>query len=144
MQYTSIVEINAPLARVIELFNNPDNLQYWMPELIHSELISGTLGATGAVGRLTLKDGSKEYEVIETVTMKNLPSIFARTYQMKNILLTINDSFTPIDEKRTRYTSENAASLTGWMKCIGTLVRIKLEKQTEGQLQSFKRFVESR
>lgn len=142
MKYTSSVDINAPLNRVIELFNNPDNLPAWMPELIHSELISGTLGQTGAVGKLTMQDGSKKYEVIETVTMKNLPSIFARTYKMKNILLTIKDSFVSTSGNPTRYISENEVELTGPMKLIGPLVQNKFKTQTNNQLQSFKRFVE--
>lgn len=142
MKYTSSVDINAPLNRVIELFNDPINLPQWMPKLIHSELISGTLGKTGAVGRLTMKDGSKKYEVIETVTMKNLPSIFARTYQIKNILLTIKDSFISTGDNLTRYISENEVKLTGSMKFIGFLVQHKFKTQTNNQLRSFKRFVE--
>jgi hypothetical protein len=92
MQYSKQVIFNLPLEKVIELFNNPDNLKYWMPELIKSEIISGISGQTSAVGKLTIKDGAKEYQVIETVTQKNLPFEFTRTYDMQNILMIISDS----------------------------------------------------
>ena len=30
MKYTSEIEINSPVARVIEIFDNPDNMDQWM------------------------------------------------------------------------------------------------------------------
>ena len=144
MKYTSAIDINLPLNRVIELFNNPDNLKYWMPELISSELISGTLGKTGAVGKLRFKDGNKEYEMIETVTTKNLPSIFARTYELKNIFITIKDSFIPITDNKTRYISENEVALSGMLKCVAFILKAKFKMRTKKQLSSFKDFAENR
>ena len=33
MKYQNEIEINLPLNRVIELFDNPDNLKRWQPGL---------------------------------------------------------------------------------------------------------------
>ncbi len=44
MQYTNEVIINLPVDKVVELFDNPDNMKYWQPGLVSFENISGTPG----------------------------------------------------------------------------------------------------
>jgi carbon monoxide dehydrogenase subunit G len=40
MKYTSEIEINSPIDSVIELFDNPDNMEKWMKGLQTFEPIS--------------------------------------------------------------------------------------------------------
>jgi uncharacterized membrane protein len=48
MEYTSEIEIDSPVAKVIELFDNPDNLDKWMKRLQSFESISGKPVQVGA------------------------------------------------------------------------------------------------
>ncbi|MDO8649005.1 MAG: SRPBCC family protein [Candidatus Peregrinibacteria bacterium] len=41
MKFTHEVTINLPVARVVELADNPDNLKYWQPELVSFEHFTG-------------------------------------------------------------------------------------------------------
>jgi uncharacterized protein YndB with AHSA1/START domain len=40
MKYTCEITIDRPRARVIELFDNPENLKQWQPELVSFEHVS--------------------------------------------------------------------------------------------------------
>ena len=42
MKYENSIVIQLPVARVIELFDNPDNMQYWQKGLQSFEHVSGT------------------------------------------------------------------------------------------------------
>ena len=58
MKYTVETEIDQPIEKVIELFDNPDNMQYWMDGLISFEHLSGTPGQPGANLSFCLKWGT--------------------------------------------------------------------------------------
>ena len=71
MKYTLSTTINLPRSKVIELFDNPDNMSKWQPELQSFEHISGEPGEPGAKSRLKYKMGKREVEMIETITARN-------------------------------------------------------------------------
>ena len=48
MKYTTQVEINLPRKRVIELFDNSENLKKWQEGLISFDHIEGEAGKEGA------------------------------------------------------------------------------------------------
>lgn len=81
MKYTNEVIINAPVNRVIELFDNADNMKEWQPGLVSFEHLSGTPGQVGAKSKLKYKMGNREIEMIETITVKNLPEEFSGTVE---------------------------------------------------------------
>ena len=58
MKYSTEIEINKPVEKVIELFDNSDNLGKWMEGLHSFEHISGNPGQVGAKSRLKFKLGS--------------------------------------------------------------------------------------
>ena len=85
MKYTAEVEINQPLKKVVELFDNPDNMKNWMEGLQSFETISGTPGQEGAKAKMHFKMGKREIEMIETITKRNLPEEFTGTYEAKGV-----------------------------------------------------------
>ena len=71
MQYTIETEINQPRQKVIELFDNSDNLAFWQPGFISFTHESGEPGQPGAVSRIRYDRGNgKEFDMIETVTVE--------------------------------------------------------------------------
>ncbi|MDY8135632.1 SRPBCC family protein [Aquimarina sp. 2201CG5-10] len=102
MKFICNVEINVPIDRVIELFDNPDNLKEWQDGFISFEHLSGTPGEPGAKSLLKYKHGKREMELIETITVKNLPEEFSGTYEHKHMENSIKCSFISLSSNKTR------------------------------------------
>ena len=47
MKYTTEIEINKPIDRVIELFDNPENMKQWYPGFVNFEPLTGEIGKEG-------------------------------------------------------------------------------------------------
>ena len=143
MKYTTEIEIEKPIEKVIELFDNPDNLKKWMEGLQSFEHISGTPGQPGAKSRLFFKMGKREVEMIETITVRNLPDEFSGTYEAKGVYNIAKNKFLKVSETRTKYISENEFQFKGFMKFFAFLMPGAFKKQSFKYLQHFKDFVES-
>ncbi len=143
MKYTTEIEINQPVNKVVELFDNSDNLKKWMKGLQSFEPISGTPGQPGAKSKLKFKMGSREIEMIETVTVRNLPSEFSGTYEAKGVFNIVTNRFIAVPGNKTRYVSEQEFRLTGFMKIMGWLMPGAFKKQSLKYLQDFKAFAEN-
>ena len=142
MKYTVEAEIDLPINRVIELFDSPDNMKKWMQGLQSFELLSGTPGQPGAKSRLRFKMGKREIEMIETVTVRNLPHEFSGTYEVKSVFNIVRNNFIPLSENRTKYVSEQEFQLKGIMKLLGLLFPGAFKKQSLKYLADFKDFAE--
>lgn len=142
MKYTTEIEINQPLDRVIELFDNPDNMDKWMEGLQSFETISGTPGQPGAKSRLKFQMGKREIEMIETITVRNLPEEFTGTYEAKGVFNIVKNHFESLPENKTKYTTEHEFQFKGFMKLFGLLMPGAFKKQSLKYLTDFKNFAE--
>ncbi len=142
MKYTSSIEINRPVDRVIELFDSTDNMFKWMKGLQSFEAISGNPGQVGAKSRLKFKMGKREIEMIETITVKNLPDEFSGTYEAKGVFNIVKNKFIALPDNRTKYISEQEFKFLGFMKIVGFLMPGAFKKQSMKYLNDFKTFVE--
>ena len=142
MKYTSEIEINSPIDKVIELFDKPDNMDKWMKGLQSFEPISGKPGQVGAKSRLKFKMGKREIEMIETITVRNLPDEFSGTYDAKGVFNIVKNRFISLPNNRTKYISEQEFQFSGIMKIIGFLMPSAFKKQSMKYLCDFKNFVE--
>jgi len=142
MNYTVAVEIDLPRARVLELFDNPDNMTKWQPDLVSFEHISGEPGQTGAKSRLSYKMGRRDIEMIETITKRNFPDEFNGTYQTKGIFNIITNRFEIMEENKTKWTAENEFQFSGFMKLMGFFMKGGFPKHTLKMMNQFKEFAE--
>lgn len=142
MKYTTQVDIDLPIKRVIELFDSTENLAKWQPGFISLEHRSGTPGQTGAKSLLKYKMGKRDVEMIETITKRNLPSEFHGTYEAKGVFNIQENYFTAIAEDKTRWESKSEFQLKGFMKIIGWLMPGMFKKQSQKYLDLFKAFAE--
>ncbi len=142
MKYSNEIDINLPLKRVIELFENPDNMKHWQPGLQSFEHISGARGQVGARSRLIYKMGKREIEMVETITKQNLPEVFAATYEAKGVHNMQFNKFIPVSENKTKWISETEFKFSGFMKLISFLMPGTLKKQSQKYLDDFKAFAE--
>lgn len=142
MKYTTEVIINAPRDKVIALFDNPDNMSKWQPTLVSFESLSGEPGQPGAKSKLVYKMGSRNIEMIETVTTRQLPEAFHGTYESSGVYNVMENYF--IEEgNRTRWRTESEFKFSGFMKIISFFMRqATFQKQTVQTMNDFKQFVE--
>jgi len=142
MKFSTEIEINKPVEKVIELFDNPDNLPKWMEGLQSFEQISGTPGQPGAKSRLIFQMGKRRIEMVETITIRNLPHEFAGTYEAEGVFNIVTNKFIKISDTKTKYITEQEFQFKGFMKLIAFLMPGVFKKQSFKYLSNFKKFAE--
>lgn len=142
MKYITEIEINKPVDKVIALFDNPDNFEKWMDGLQSFVHISGTPGQVGAKSLLKFKMGKREVEMIETVTVRNLPHEFTGSYEAKGVYNIVKNKFIELPGSRTKYISEQEFKFKGFMKLFGLIMPGMFKKQSMKYLTDFKNFAE--
>ena len=141
MKYTCEVVIDLPREKIIPLFDNADNLLKWQSGLKSFEHLSGEPGQVGAKSRLIFDEGGRKVEMIETITVRNLPDEFSGTYQAKGVDNWVSNRF--IDEgEKTRWLSESEFKFSGVMRFLAVLMGGSFRKQTLDFMNSFKKFAE--
>jgi hypothetical protein len=144
MKYTNEIEIELPVNRVVELFDDPQNLKYWMKGLISFENLSGEPGQPGAKSKLRFKEGKREIEMIETVTVRNLPDEFSGTYELPGAWNGVTNRFADLGNGKTKYISESEFKFKGIaMQVISYLMPGAFKKQSYKYMKAFKEFAES-
>lgn len=144
MKYTVDIIINQPVDKVIELFNNPDNMTKWMEGLQSFEHLSGTPGEAGAKSKLVFQMGSRTIEMIETIKTRNLPDNFTGTYDSGGAINISKNKFVAIDADKTKWISDQEFKFKGFfMKAMGFFMPDTFKKQTLKYLTLFKNFAEA-
>lgn len=145
MKYTTEIEINQPIDKVIALFDNPENMTKWMEGLESFEHISGEAGQPGAKSKLNFKMGKRKMEMIETITVRNLPEEFSGYYEMDGVTNHIKNKFITLSPNKTLYKTESDFVIKNnfVMKLFSILMPWMFKKQNMKYLESFKKFAES-
>lgn len=143
MKYTCEIEIEKPISRVIELFDDPDKMSEWMEGLISFEHLSGEAGQVGAKSKLVFQMGKRQVEMIETITVRNLPDEFSGTYDAEGVHNIVKNKFVALSDTKTKYISEQEFQFKGFMKVVGFLMPGAFKKQSMKYLTNFKTFVEN-
>ena len=103
MRFTCTVDLDLPIERVVELYDDPANREHWQDGYLRAEPLSGTPGELGAKARLLFRQGKGEMELIETITVRNPPFEFSATYEHEHMVNTMTNRFTSLDAKTTRW-----------------------------------------
>ena len=144
MKYTTEIVIDLPRERVIELFDDPDNLPKWQPGLQSFEHLSGEPGRPGARSRLVFDQGGRRIEMIETITRRDLPDEFSGTYETQGVENWMTNRFIEEGPERTRWVAETEFQFSGLMRIMAFFMRGAFPKQTQEFMQNFKEFAEGR
>ena len=144
MKYTVAIDVDLPREKVIDLFDNPNNLAKWQKGLLSFEHLSGESGQPGAKSRLIFKFGKGKMEMIETITKKNLPDEFDGTYDAPGVFNIVKNRFIVVNQNRTRWECENEFRFTTlMMKVMGLFMKSAFPKQSMAFLLAFKSFAEN-
>ncbi|MCT4625130.1 MAG: SRPBCC family protein [Schleiferiaceae bacterium] len=106
MKYSCQVEINQPIAKVVELFKDPNNLKEWQDGFLRLEHVTGTPETNGAKSKLFYKFGKNEMELLETIQKVDWPNEFTALYEHKHMSNTLSNKFTALGEHTTLLVQE--------------------------------------
>ncbi|MEM7537524.1 MAG: SRPBCC family protein [Chloroflexota bacterium] len=142
MKYLLEIEIDLPRDRVIELFDNPDNMAKWQPGFVSMEHLSGTPGEAGAKSLLNYEMGKRVVEMTETIESRNLPDEFIAIYEAKKVWNRIVNNFIALDDNRTKWVFDCEFKMGGVMGVISKVMPGMFKKQSLENMQRFKEFAE--
>lgn len=141
--YTLHVDLELPRDRVIELFDDVDNLYKWQTGLQSFEHLSGEPGQPGARSKLLFKAGKRQIELIEVITERNLPESFNGHYEWSGGKNTLTNTFIELSPERTRWESTTDYHLKSpLMKLMGLFMGRQFRKQSLMFMTNFKTFAE--
>lgn len=143
MRYTLEITIVLPRNKVIELFDNPDNLYHWRDSLVSLKLLSGTQGHKGARTKLIYKLRKHRVEMIETVESRSLPDELVCTYESKNVWNRTINRFIEINTNKTMWVLITEFRCTGLLRIICLLMPGIFRKTSLKDMKEFRRFAES-
>lgn len=146
MKYSNEIIINLPVAKVIEKFDNADNLKKWMTGLVSFEHVSGIPGQVGAKSKLKFRHGNREREMTETITVRNLPFEFSGIYEMPGVWNEQKNFFgEQPDGQSTKWRSETEFRFDSFvMKFLAFIGPGMFRKQSYKFMENFKAFAESK
>ena len=144
MKYTTEIEINLSRDKVIELFDSTENMYKWQPELLDFEHLSGEPGEVGAKSRLKYKMGKREVDMIETITVHNLPDEFSGIYEAKGVWNNEVNKFTELENGKTHWITISEFKCKGFMAVMCWLMPGAFKKQTLKYMKRFKEFAEKK
>ncbi len=143
MEYTLEIELKLPRNEVIKKFENVDNMKHWQEGFVSMEHLGGEKGKTGATSRLIYKmKSNKEVEMIETITMLDLPDAIHFTFDAKNVYNIQENYFEELPNGHTKWITKNEFKFGGFMKLIGFLMPGAFKKQSLSFMNNFKAFAE--
>lgn len=143
MRYTLEITVAAPRDRVVELFDNPDNLPHWQESLASLEFLSGIRGQVGAKSKLIHKFQNHKIEVIETVERRSLPDELVCIYEAKNAWNRVVYRFIEINKNKTMWVLMTEFRCTGFLRVLTFLMPSILKKASIYDMKEFKWFAES-
>ena len=143
MKYTCSIEINLPISKVVQLWENEDNFKEWQDGFKSIEHLSGTPHSIGAKSKIILED-KRRIELLETIISTNLPEEKIALYEHIHMTNTQTTRFKKIDSHTTQYISEvEYTKFNGLMiKLMAKLFPSKFKAQSQKWMNQFKAFAE--
>lgn len=143
MKYTCIVEIDAPIKKVVQLWEDEKNFKEWQDGFKSIEHLSGIPNTKGAKSKIII-EGNQRIELIETVISSNLPQEKTAIYEHIHMTNTQMSQFKSIGANKTLYISTvEYTQFNGFMiKLMAKLFPSKFKGQSQKWMNQFKQFVE--
>jgi len=144
MKFTCSIEINKPISKVVQLFENIENLKEWQDGFVSHKHLSGEPGKPGAKSQLNYHEGKRKMELIETIKVNNLPKEKIATYEHIHMVNDMKVSFTDLKNNKTRMDQE--IEYTEFRSFVPKVLAFffpgMFKKQVQKWLNQFKQFAE--
>lgn len=143
MKFKLELPINKSRADVWKAFDNAENIKKWQPTLVSFEPVSGTPGQPGAVSKLSYKEGTRDFVLIEKITLRDEPNQFDGMYLNNFADNTIKNTFIEQGNDQTLWVMETEYTFkTLLMKIVGPLMKKNFVRRTQKEMQRFKEMAE--
>ena len=143
MKYTCELDINLPLDRVIELFDNPDNLSKWQPGLLSYKPVLDEHGQTGPQMELIYQMGKRNIRMVETILERNLPELMSGTYEANGVWNKVDNVFVENMDGTTTWTTHQEYVFNNLlMKIFAWIMPRSFKTQSLAFMENFKKFAE--
>ena len=142
MKYTTELTINLPRKRVIELFDNSENLKKWQMGLVRFEPMEGSPGKAGAKTRLVYQMGKREVVMEEEIIENALPDSIHFVFRSDGVENDNKSYFSSATKETTLWRQENEFNMKGFWGFIATIAPGMFKKQTLRDMNRFKDFAE--
>jgi len=143
MKYKHEIIINLPRQKVLDIFDNQENLSKWQKGLVSFTHVSGDAGEVGAVSELKYKMGKRKIDMIETIIKKDLPKEFHFQFEAKGVWNEVKNFFEENDSSSTKWISDNEFKGKGMIAIMMFLMPRAFKKQSFKYMEDFKVFAES-
>jgi len=143
MKYTCTIELNLPIDKVVELWENEAHFNQWQDGFQSITHLSETPHTTGAKSKIVYED-NRRIELLETIITANLPDEKTALYEHTHMTNTQTTRFRKIDDNKTQYISEvEYTKFNGLMiKVFAKLFPGKFKGQSQKWMNQFKEFAE--
>ena len=144
MKYSNDIVIDVSVDEIIAIFENPENLKHWQPDIKSFTHLKGDLGQPGAVTKLRVDMIIREIEMTETVISRNIPDAIVLKYEADGVVNTVTNSFIILTPTKTKWVMNNHFIFAGFMKFASAPLKPIFRKKTYDTMKQLKKFAESR
>lgn len=146
MKYTCETQINLPVSIVVELWKDENYFKEWQDGFVKIEHIKGEPETVGAISKIYLTQNNRKMELLETITVINLPFEKSAIYEHRHMTNTLTTRFIATENNKTRYVAEvEYLNFNGIIpKLMAKLFPGMFKKQNQKWMEQFKQFAEKR
>ncbi len=142
MKYTTEVIIELPRQKVIELFDNTENMFKWQEGLKSYDHLEGNPGQEGARTAMVYESRRGELKMTETITKRKLPEEFHAVYEAKGVYNEMYNYFVENEPGRTTWRTVSVFRFRGLMALMAPFMKTAFTGNTLLNMERFKNFVE--
>lgn len=143
MKYTSEVIIRLSREKVIELFDNTENLYKWQPGLRSFEHLSGEAGKEGCQSTMVYDGRKGDLVMTETITHRKLPEEFHGVYKAKGVYNEMYNYFSEPEAGITLWKTVSVFRFKGLMALMAPFMKKAFMDNTLLSMERFKVFAET-
>lgn len=138
--------INAPRFKVIQFFDNDDNLEKWQPELLKKKLLKGKNRSKNSKYILAYNLNGKLFELFGKIEGRHFPEVFTESFRRKGIMNWVVHYFSITKDKKTKWLVDNMFSFKTPIDFVlyYILYHRKLRKIKIAHMNNFKAYLESK
>lgn len=142
MKYVTEIIIDKPIAEVMKLFKNADNLKHWQRGLRYTKLLKGNSGEEGAKRKLQINIEGRQVTMIETITQCDLPQHWHARYTTNNMRSYQENYFEAKCLSKTYWKTTSRFEFQGYMRIVGSVMPGIFKRRSETVMKDFKAFAE--
>ena len=144
MKYSNEIVIDVSVDEIIAIFEDPENLKYWQPDIKSFTHVKGEIGQPGAVTKLRVDMVIREIEMTETIISRNVPDAIVLKYESDGVMNQVTNRFEVLAPNKTKWVMENHFTFSGFMKLAAGPLKPIFRKKTHDTMQQLKKFAENR